>query len=351
MSYKNTMKLFASNFVLVWKQLLYLLCCILVFSLCTSTMLDPIIDLLKDNGIGDDLKNLFNTFYNTPSEFALRASDTIKHMASTIINNFSDIWLSFFGTIVLCIFLPYVLIQMSVYNISSILGQKFTMNMNVNYTQNMLRTFKQSLKYALANIIFNLPYLAIVIVLIEFYLIISTSIMTALVGLAALTTLLIIFTSINISIFTCYTAYMVENNVGPFVAFGKGFVMVLKNFWKVTSISIIVILTIILINGFIALFTFFSGLLVTIPATFVLLAIYNLVTYFNIKGERYYLSDTIIYNPVKYTVKKDDYVSISVPEVTKEINVTTTVIKKKYKKTKPTKTKKSKTTKTKKVKD
>ena len=42
-------------------------------------------------------------------------------------------------------------------------------------------------------------------------------------------------------------------------------------------------------------------------------------------------NDTIIYNPVKYTVKKDDYVSISVPEVTKEINVTTTVIKKKYK--------------------
>jgi hypothetical protein len=86
-------------------------------------------------------------------------------------------------------------------------------------------------------------------------------------------------------------------------------------------------------------FTFFSGLIVTIPATFVLIAIYNLVTYFNEKGVRYYLSNTIIYNPVKYTIKKDDYVSISVPEATDEIQVTTTVMKKKYKKTKSTDTK------------
>ena len=347
MSYKNTMKLFASNFALVWKQLLYLICCLLIFSLCTSTLISPILELLEENGINDDFKNLFNTFYNTPSEFSLRASDTIKHIASAIINNFSEIWVSFVGTIVFCIFLPYILIQMSVYNISSILGQKFTMNMNVNYTQNMLRTFKQSLKYALANIIFNLPYLAIIVVLIEIYLIVSTSVIASLIGLMALTTLLIIVTSINISVFTCYTAYMVENNVGPFVALGKGLVMVFKNFWKVTSISIIVVLTLILINGFIALFTFFSGLFVTVPATFILIAIYNLVTYFNIKGERYYLSDTIIFNPVKYTVKKDDYVSISVPEVTKEINVTTTVIKKKYKKSSKPKNKSSKSKKNK----
>ena len=67
-----------------------------------------------------------------------------------------------------------------------------------------------------------------------------------------------------------------------------------------------------------------------------------MVTYFNEKGVRYYLSNTIIYNPVKYTVKKDDYVSITVPEATDEIQVTTTVMKKKYKKTKSTEGKPSK---------
>ena len=141
---------------------------------------------------------------------------------------------------------------------------------------------------------------------------------------------------------------MVANNAKPFVAFGKGFIQVFKNFWKILSISIVLLLTIIFINGVITIFTFFAGLIVTIPSCFVIVSVYNLVTYFNIKGERYYLSNTIIYNPVKYTVKKDDYVSISVPEATKEIQVTTTDMKKKYKKTKSKTTKIKETKKNKK---
>lgn len=340
MSYKNTMKLFTSNFTLVWKQLVYLFFCLLLFSLCASTLISPIVDLLVENGIIDDLKSLFDTFYSTPRELALIFSDTCKHILTAIFDNFSKIYLSFFGTLILGLLLPYVLVQMSVYNISSILYQKFTMNMNVNYTQNMFHTLKQSIKYAFAKIIFNLPFWALVIILLEIYLMISKTILSAIIGLMVLSTIMIIINSIKISLFSYFTAHMVENNSDPFVSFGKSLYKVFKNFWKIVSQSIIIMLTIIVANGFIALFTFFAGLIVTIPATFILIAIYNLVTYFNIKGERYYLSDAIIFNPVKYTVKKDDYVSVSVPEVTKEIQVTTTVIKKKYdKKTKSNKTK------------
>lgn len=334
MSYKNTMKLFTSNFTLVWKQLLYLVCCVLLFSLCSYTVTRPIVDLLIENGIAEDFKTIFNTFYNTPSEFALRVTDMLKHIIRPILDNFSKIYMSLIGTIVLCVLLPFVLFEMSVYNISSILYQKLTMNMSVNYIHNGIQTLKQSFRYAFANILFNLPFGALFIVVLEFYLLISKTILTSIIGLMIVSLLLIILFSFKTSVFTYYTAYMVENNADPFVAFGKGLMKVFKNFWKIMSISIILILTVILVNGFIALFTFFAGLLVTIPATIVLFAIYNLVTYFNIKGTRYYLSDTIIYNPTRYEVKKDDYVSISVPEVVKEINVTTTVIKRKYKRTK-----------------
>ncbi len=353
MSYKNSMKLFASNFALVWKQLLYLMCTLLIFSLCSYTITTPIIDLLKDNGIGGDFKLLFNTVYGTPSELALNISDVLKHIITILIENFSSIWLSLVGTILLCFLLPYILTQVSIYNISSILYQKFTMNMDVGYMQNFLRTLKQGLKYAFANLIFVLPFLAIFVVLLEIYLLIANTIISAIIGLIGFMALTIMVLAFKITIFTNYTAYMVENDADAFVSFAKGVAISLKNFWKPMSISIILLLTIIMVNGFIAVFTFFSGLIITIPATYVLIAIYNLVTYFNNKGIRYYLSNTIIYNPVKYTVKKDDfdYVSISVPEATKEIQVTTTVMKKKYKKTKSTNTKpKTKKQKTKKQK-
>ena len=94
--------------------------------------------------------------------------------------------------------------------------------------------------------------------------------------------------------------------------------------------SVVVVLTAILINGVISIFTFFAGILFTIPATCVMLCIFKIVIFLNINGNRYYLSNSVIYNPQKYVVKKDDFVSTFVPpEDTREI--TTTKLKKQYK--------------------
>ncbi len=338
MSYKNTMKLFASNFVLVWKQLLYLLVCLLIFILFSYVMASPIVDLLKENNIMNDINITLSNAYNTPSEVALSISDMFKHFFVIIFKNFDKIWLSFFGTIIFALLLPYILIQLSFYNISSIIYQKLSTNMNVKYIQNGLQTLRQSIKYALTTILINIPFMIISILLLYIYVMSATTVISAIIGLVFLFALLIFSTSVRMTIFTCFVGEMVQNNSSPFTAFGKGLKSVMKNFWKILSMSIMILLTIILVNGFIALFTFLSGLLVTIPATFVLLAIYYLVIHLNIQGERYYLGDNFIFNPVKYKVKKEDYTVIDYPEEQKEIQVQTTVIKKK-------KTKKSKTNK------
>ncbi len=340
MSYKNTVKLFVSNFSLVWKQLVYLLICAGIFALCFLTMLSPITDLLSANGVFAEFKTILQVVYNSPSELALKLSGGFTHLIRVISSNFSSIWLEFIGLLVLGILLPYILIQMSFYNITSILYQKLSMNMNVRYVQNIVATFKQSIKYAFANILFNLPFFALSLVLIDLYLTIAQTVIASLIGLVILSAILILGESLKISIFTYYVGYMVENNSSPFVAFGKSFVNVFKNFWKIMAMSIIVVLTIIFVNSFIMVFTFFSGLIILIPATFVFLSLYYLVVYFNIKGERYYLAPNLIFNPVKYVIKKDDYSAVAEPEEIKEIQVTTTEIKKRKKKSKTSKSKK-----------
>lgn len=352
MSYKNTMKLFASNFTLVWKQMAYLLCCMFVFTLCSYTIITPIIDLLKEQGIVEELKMLFNTVYSSPYEIGLRVSDALKHIFTTIISNFSKIYLNLIGVAFLCILIPYILVQISVFNVSSILQQKFTMNMDVNYIQNALQTLKTSIRFSLANILFSLPFYALIFLGLELYLVAAKTFLSAIVGLMILSAFVIIIISVKISIFSCYTGYIVEKRSDPFSSFGKGLTLVIKNFWKVFSISIVVTLTIIFVNGFIALFTFFSGLIVTIPASFVLLATYSLVTYFNLSGTRYYLSNSLIYNPAKYTVKKDDFDgSVLPPEEVQEIQVTTVKMKKKYNKKTTDKSKKKSNSKKQKIKE
>lgn len=335
MSYKNTMKLFASNFMLVWKHLLFLFVCVAVFAACSIPIATPLVNVLKANGAGHEIISIFKTAYNTPSELFMYISNVFRHIFRIIFDNFGHIYLSLIGLFFFAFLLPYIFIQISNFNISSILYLKLSMNMDTSYIQNGVKTLKTSFFYALSNLLFNLPFFAFNILLLFIYLQIAKTILGSILGLIALSALMLLVRAIRISIFTCYTGYIVENNCIPFVAFGKGIASVTKHFWKVMSISIIILLTIIFVNGIIAIFTLLAGLIILIPATFVFLAIYNLVIYFNIKGDRYYLGNNLIFNPVKYTVKHEEYIDRTVvPEEPTEIQVTTTVIKKRRKKSK-----------------
>lgn len=327
MSYKNTMKLFVSNFALVWKQLVYLLICIFLFALCSYTLVSPVINVLREAGLFAEVKNLMTLFYNNPKDIAMTLSEVVKIILSSIWHNFSKIYINLIFTLILCIILPYILCQASVYNMSSLLYQKFTMNMEVGYCQNFISNFWKSIKFAFTSLLFSLPFFAVNILLIVAYILIANNMLKALIGLIILSFLSLLINSCKITIFAHFTGNAVANETNPFSTFLKSFPISIKNFWKVMGYSIIIILTSILINGVIGLFTFFAGLLFTIPATFVLICIFKLVIYFNINGNRYYLSNSIIYNPQKYVVKKDDYVSTFIPpEETKEI--TTTKMKK-----------------------
>lgn len=330
MSYKNTMKLFVSNFTLAWKQLVYLLICAFLFALCSYTLVSPVISVLREAGLFSQIKNLMNMFYNNPEDIAMTLSEIVKLILTCIGANFSKIYLNLIATVILCIILPYVLYQASIYNLSSMLYQKFTMNMEVNYCQNFLSNFWKSIRFGLTSLLFSLPFFVVNILLVISYILIADTVLLAIIGLAVLSFLSLMIHSAQLTIFSHFTGSVIANESNPFPTFLKSFPISIKHFIKITGSSIILILTAILVNGFIGLFTFFAGLIITLPATCVLMCIFKIVTFLNINGNRYYLSNSVIFNPQKYVVKKDEYVSSFIPpEETKE--VTTTKMKKNFK--------------------
>lgn len=348
MSYRNTMKLFVSNFALAWKQLVYLLICAFLFAICSYTLISPVISILREAGLFSEIKNLVTLVYDNPKDIAFTISALVKLVLTSIWANFSKIYLNLIGTLILCVILPYILYQVSIYNISSILHQKLTMNMEVNYVQNYIGNFNKAIKFAFASLVYSLPFFVISVGLIIAYVFFATTIFKALIGLMVLSLLSILLDSVKLTLFTHYTGNVVANNANPFSAFGKSIKLELKHFWKIMGYSIVILLTTILINGVIAIFTLFAGLLFSIPATIVLICIFKIVIFLNINGNRYYLSNSVIYNPQRYVIKKDDFVSTFIPpEDTREI--TTTKMKKRYK-TKTLKDKPKKATKTKKSK-
>ena len=330
MSYRNTMKLFVSNFALAWKQLVYMLICAFLFAICSYTLVSPVISVLREAGLFTEIKNLVGVFYNAPKDIAFNLSALAKLIFASIGANFSKIYLNLIATVILCVILPYILYEVSIYNISSILHQKLTMNMEVGYTQNYIGNFKKALKFAFASLVYSLPFFVINIGLIVAYIFIANTIFKAIIGLFVLSFLSIALNSCKITLFSHFTGSVIANNSNPFSEFGKSLKHEIKNFWKIMGYSVTILLTSILINGVIAIFTLFAGLLFTIPATCVMICIFKIVIFLNINGNRYYLSNSVIYNPQKYVVKKDDFVSTFIPpEETKEI--TTTKMKKQYK--------------------
>ena len=352
MSYRNTMKLFVSNFALAWKQLVYLLLCAFLFALCSYTLVSPVITTLKEAGLFAEIEHLMSVFYSNPEDIVFSISAVVKLVFSSIWANISKIYLNLLATLILCVILPYILYQISIYNISSILHQKLTMNMDVGYCQNYIANFKKAIKFAFTSLVYSLPFFLVNLGISIAFIFIANTTLKAVIGLGIVSFLSITLNSCKLTLFSHFTGNVVANNINPFKAFLKSLKLEMKHFWKIMGYSVVVNLTAILINGVISIFSFFAGLFFTIPATCVLMCIFKIVIFLNINGNRYYLSNSVIYNPQKYVVKKDDFVSTFVPpEDTREI--TTTKLKKKYKtKTlnKKSNTKDNKKSKSKKVK-
>ena len=89
MSYRNTMKLFVSNFALAWKQLVYFLICAFLFAVCSYTLISPVISILREAGLFSEIKNLITLVYDNPKDIAMTVSAIVKLVLTSIWTNFS----------------------------------------------------------------------------------------------------------------------------------------------------------------------------------------------------------------------------------------------------------------------
>ena len=301
MSYKNSIKLLTSNFSLVWKQLCYMLIVCLAFVGIGYGFALPTIDLLTQHGVIKDFSLIFETIYTAPKDVITAVSDAFLNLTNVVTANFGKIWLSLLSTTII-IRLCYTLLKnISFYNLASVMHYQLTCFVNVGYTRNLISTLGQSIKYAFAKLVYTLPFTLLKLLIVYAYFKLAVTPILIFTGLFIVSLGLILLSSLELTLFTGYTGYIFEQNgnCSVFKAFFKGNVHVFKKFPKVFSNAVISTLTIIVVNIFLGIFTLGVGLLITLPATMLFKAIFELCTYFGVKGERYYLSSTTIATPLK----------------------------------------------------
>lgn len=298
MSYRNSVKLLTSNFNIVWKQLLYMLVVILlVFALAYGTS-QPIILKLKTEGVVDEIQNIFENLYTSPKMVISSIADAFNHLTDVIISNFNSLWLSIISTFFIVVILFQFLKSISAYNVSSVMYLKLTSFASIGYTSNLISSLGKSSRFALASIVYKIPFFIIkCLILFAFFKLVSSP-LSIIVGLFVVSILFVLLSSIELTFFSSFAPYMLEKNGSAFKAFFKGNKRIIKSYFRIFSNAIIVVLTLIVVNVFLGLFTLGSALLITIPASLVFVCLFNLCAYFGAIGERYYLSKNVITTPI-----------------------------------------------------
>lgn len=298
MLYKNSVKLLTTNFGLVWKQLVYSLLCLAISIVSAVLFLGPVVDCLKSAGWIKEVTTIFETVYVNISELGAVVENAFIHFFKIIAQNFSTLWVYFALMFVVSYMLPMVLLNYSQFVLAKVVGDQMSSLMQSGYTKTIFESGKQGMLYAIAKCIYDLPFVIVKLAILFFYFTFAKGIVLTIALLSLSVLLFILVEAVRISMFTCFAGYVIETGKNPFKGYFKSLVVVGKQFGRVLSNTIAVILSIVFINSFIGLFTVLSGLLITIPASMVFCAIYYQVVYFSVQGKRYYLTNSLIVNPI-----------------------------------------------------
>ncbi len=298
MSYKNSVRLLTSNFVIVWKQLLYMLVvCLLTAGIFYGAAYQSI-EVLKAEGVIKELGNIFETMYTAPVDIVKAIVAAFSHMSAVLSANFSTLWLSLVSTALVGV-LYYLLKNISMYNISSVMYMKMTSFASIGYTRNLISTLWQAVRYSFAKFVYSLPIFALKALTIYTYFNLVSSTLSMYIGIFIVMVIILLLSAIELALFTGMAGKMLDNNgnMSAFKAFFAGNVVVFKDLPRVYSNAIIVAITLVFVNAFLGLFTLGAALIITLPASMVFVSIFELTAFIGAKRERYYLTESLLANP------------------------------------------------------
>lgn len=303
MSYKNSLKLLTSNFALVWKQLAFVLVTLAISLLLSILVATPTINLLSAEGWFDRTKALFEAVYVTPNELNETAKGIVVSFFDIITSHFGGYFLSYIAFILTSVFVPMFLLGISEYTLCVLSSNILSSNVTLGYTNTMLTNFKSSSLYSLIKIVTNMVCYLIVGLIFGLYLKFAKGIVLTIILLMLLVAIVVAVFSFKLTFLSHIVSRMVEEPISTRKCVAKAFKVPSTHFWRTFSGAIIINLTIIAANLFFGVFTVFAGLLLTIPASMVLTALFMMTNYYNHNGKKYYLTPSLIVEPIVVETK------------------------------------------------
>jgi len=297
MIFKNTFKLLFSNFSLTYKVLIYKLIVLLLALGLAGTIGVPFLMHLTEVGFFKNVVdqillmfeniNLGNVFIGFKNIFLITL-DLFKNL---------DINLLFNAVLSIIVFiLTYGIIgSFSELSVIDCLNGNLSSKTKLSFFKSLISKMFKSILMVLIKFIISIPYLISIFLILYFGFTsfdafgdIAKMLIPTLMFLA-----FVIFTGIHLTLITGFAPSIIVNDEGVFKGLFIGFKAIKKKFFKVLSTSIMIVLILTILNLICAVFSFFAGIIFTLPISYVVICLYKIVAFYESNGMRYYVGDTI----------------------------------------------------------
>lgn len=287
------MKLLTSNFSLVWKQLAYTLLRIAIIIGLTMLVSMPTLKVLESEGFVQSLTNTWESVYTNTQYFWPASKETIELFFTIIWQNMGSLWGSIILFFLVTVVINSYLKSVGKYTLTYVAHSNFTSLNNCGYSQSLLCNFKDICLYSVCRLALDIPFAIIKVVFVIVYCQVLNNWIMAIIGISLLIILYTLTYALQITIYSNFAVEQITTKRNPFKTAFKGYKNK-KDFFKVFSNAIVIVLTIIVANVILGIFTVGAGLFISIPASMAMVVIFELVSYYTTNKQRYYLSPTII---------------------------------------------------------
>ena len=311
MMYKNSFRILFSTANLIWKVMLYFIVVGAVIGGLTYVSALPIINVLGGANFFTNLNDIFVSFFSNLnlSELFVNLREIIKDFVTIISQNINSLMLY----IILFIFMLVILGSFLKGLYSAICGGVLYNSMSNNIKQPFISSFRANLvkaiKLELARLTIILP-VNVATAVIMYYMFTLTTFGGVMYILAPFLIMLVyvILIALKTTFFAGWMPALFVINAKTYPALFKGFGVIHRRFWNIFATSIALMLTVLTVNLFVGIFTLSVGLLITIPASYMLFVIFEMVSFYMARGIRFYIDSETIFEPKKadLTDKKKD---------------------------------------------
>ena len=297
MIFRNTFKLLFTNFNLTYKVLIYRLIILLLSLGVAGTIAVPVITHLIDiNYFGfltESVLKLFETInlgnvFITIKDVFLKTIEVINSLDSSLLIN-AILSISVF---VLIYGLIGDLCELSVIDC---LNSNMSSKTRLSFFKSLVAKSFKSLGKTIINFVLSLPFYAIIVVILYFgfsYYDSVSQIGKILIPMAMFLSL-VLFSGLHLSIFAGFSPSIIINDEGLFKDLNTGFRTIRKKYFRVLSTSIMTVFILYVCNLLIAVYSFFAGLIFTLPISYLVIRLFKIIAYYESNGMRYYVGDGI----------------------------------------------------------